>query len=60
VPLVSHAPSRVLPTILSCAEVLLEPLATSDLLRAAQAANIAIDDPALGRRQKRRRELRGL
>src|SRR3982075_3631232 len=48
--LVSHAPSRVLPTILSrCRKLLLRPLATSDVIgAAAQAANIAIDDPALG------------
>jgi len=47
--LVSHAPSRVLPTILSrCRKLLLRPLATSDVIgAAAQAANIAIDDPAL-------------
>jgi DNA polymerase-3 subunit delta' len=47
--LVSHAPARVLPTILSrCRKLLLRPLATSDVIRAAaQAANIAIDDPAL-------------
>src|SRR3981189_2834360 len=48
--LVSHAPSRVLPTILSrCRKLLLRPLATSDVIgAAAQAANIAIDDPTLG------------
>src|SRR6266403_2513272 len=48
--LVSHAPARVLPTILSrCRKLLLRPLATSDVIgAAAQAANIAIDDPALG------------
>jgi DNA polymerase III subunit delta' len=47
--LVSHAPARVLPTILSrCRKLLLRPLATSDVIRAAaQAANIAPDDPAL-------------
>src|SRR4030081_631316 len=47
--LVSHAPSRVLPTILSrCRKLLLRPLATADVIRAAaQAANIALDDPAL-------------
>src|ERR1700687_3096518 len=47
--LVSHAPARVLPTILSrCRKLLLRPLATSDVISAAaQAANIAIDDPAL-------------
>ncbi len=39
----------MLPTILSrCRKLLLRPLATSDVIRAAaQAANIAIDDPAL-------------
>src|SRR3979411_1095162 len=48
--LVSHTPSRVLPTILSrCRKLLLRPLATSDVIgAAAQAANIAIADPALG------------
>src|ERR1700686_377055 len=47
--LVSHAPARVLPTILSrCRKLLLRSLATSDVTRAsAQAANLAIDDPAL-------------
>jgi DNA polymerase-3 subunit delta' len=47
--LVSHAPARVLPTILSrCRKLLLRPLGTSDVIRAAaQAANIAPDDPAL-------------
>jgi DNA polymerase-3 subunit delta' len=47
--LVSHAPSRVLPTILSrCRKLLLRPLATDEVIRAtAQAAGIAIDDPAL-------------
>src|SRR6476659_1775758 len=47
--LVSHAPARVLPTILSrCRKLLLRPLATSDVIRAAaQAANMAVDDPAL-------------
>ncbi len=47
--LVSHAPARVLPTILSrCRKLLLRPLATSDVVAAAaQAADIAIDDPAL-------------
>src|SRR6202158_3625916 len=47
--LVSHAPARVLPTILSrCRKLLLRPLATADVISAAaQAANIAIDDPAL-------------
>jgi DNA polymerase-3 subunit delta' len=47
--LVSHAPARVLPTILSrCRKLLLRPLATSDVTAAAAAAaNIAADDPAL-------------
>jgi DNA polymerase III subunit delta' len=47
--LVSHAPARVLPTIQSrCRKLALRPLATSDVIRAAaEAANIAIDDPAL-------------
>ena len=47
--LVSHAPARVLPTILSrCRKLLLRPLATSDVIRAAaEAAGIAADDPAL-------------
>jgi DNA polymerase III subunit delta' len=48
--LVSHAPARVLPTILSrCRKLPLRPLATADVIRAAtDAAHIAIDDPALG------------
>jgi DNA polymerase III subunit delta' len=47
--LVSHAPARVLPTILSrCRKLALRPLATSDVIRAAAgAADIALDDPAL-------------
>jgi DNA polymerase-3 subunit delta' len=47
--LVSHAPARVLPTIQSrCRKLALRPLATADVISAAaQAANIAIDDPAL-------------
>jgi DNA polymerase-3 subunit delta' len=47
--LVSHAPARVLPTIQSrCRKLPLRPLATSDVIRAAaEAAAIAIDDPAL-------------
>jgi DNA polymerase-3 subunit delta' len=47
--LVSHAPARVLPTILSrCRKLLLRPLATDDVIRAAaQAADIAADDPVL-------------
>jgi DNA polymerase-3 subunit delta' len=48
--LVSHAPARVLPTIQSrCRKLPLRPLAADDVIRAAAAAaNIAIDDPALG------------
>jgi DNA polymerase-3 subunit delta' len=47
--LVSHAPARVLPTILSrCRKLPLRPLAIDDVIRAAaQAAQIAADDPAL-------------
>jgi DNA polymerase-3 subunit delta' len=47
--LVSHAPARVLPTILSrCRKLLLRPLGTSDVIGAATAAaNIPIGDPAL-------------
>jgi DNA polymerase III subunit delta' len=47
--LVSHAPARVLPTILSrCRKLLLRPLETPDVIRAAaEAASIMIDDPAL-------------
>ena len=47
--LVSHAPARVLPTILSrCRKLPLRLLATADVIRAAaQAAQIAVDDPAL-------------
>src|ERR1700676_786960 len=47
--LVSHAPARVLPTIQSrCRKLALRPLATADVIRAAaQAAQIAADDPAL-------------
>ncbi|KRP95090.1 MULTISPECIES: DNA polymerase III subunit delta' [Bradyrhizobium] len=47
--LVSHAPSRVLPTILSrCRKLLLRPLETDDVVRAAAAAtDIEADDPAL-------------
>src|SRR6266404_3879336 len=47
--LVSQAPARVLPTIQSrCRKLALRPLAVDDVIRAAaQAANIAIDDPAL-------------
>ena len=49
VPSVSHAPARLLPTILSrCRKLPLRPLSTEDVIRAAAAAaNIAIDDPAL-------------
>ncbi|MEH2569882.1 DNA polymerase III subunit delta' [Bradyrhizobium sp. AZCC 2289] len=47
--LVSHAPARALPTILSrCRKLPLRPLATSDVMRAAAGATeIAADDPAL-------------
>src|SRR3954466_222268 len=47
--LVSHAPARVLPTILSrCRKLLLRPLAKDDVARAAAlAANTKHDDPAL-------------
>ena len=47
--LVSHAPARVLPTILSrCRKLPLRPLAIADVIRAASdAAHIAADDPAL-------------
>jgi DNA polymerase-3 subunit delta' len=47
--LVSHAPARVMPTILSrCRKLLLRPLETENVIRAAAlAANIAPDDPAL-------------
>jgi DNA polymerase-3 subunit delta' len=47
--LVSHAPARVLPTILSrCRKLPLRPLATSDVVAAAaHAANLEPDDPAL-------------
>ena len=48
--LVSHAPARALPTILSrCRKLMLRPLAIPDVISAAAtAANIAADDPALG------------
>src|ERR1700742_4148772 len=48
--LVSHAPARVLPTILSrCRKLMLRPLSQADVVSAAaQAAVIAPDDPALG------------
>jgi DNA polymerase-3 subunit delta' len=47
--LVSHAPSRVLPTILSrCRKLPLRPLAVDDVIHAAAAAtDIATGDPAL-------------
>ena len=47
--LVSHAPARVLPTIQSrCRKLPLRPLGASEVIHAAaEAANIAIDDPAL-------------
>jgi DNA polymerase-3 subunit delta' len=47
--LVSHAPARVLPTILSrCRKLPLRPLAANEVIRAAaQAADFAVDDPAL-------------
>jgi DNA polymerase III subunit delta' len=47
--LVSHAPARVLPTILSrCRKLMLRPLATEDVISAAaHAAGIAAGDPAL-------------
>lgn len=47
--LISHAPARLLPTILSrCRKLPLRPLSTSDVIGAAAAATgIAIDDPAL-------------
>src|ERR1700744_1533127 len=47
--LVSHAPARALPTLLSrCRKLLLRPLATEDVVRAAvQATGIEASDPAL-------------
>ena len=47
--LVSHAPARVLPTILSrCRKLLLRPLAVDEVVHAAaQATQKEIDDPAL-------------
>jgi DNA polymerase III subunit delta' len=47
--LVSHAPARVLPTILSrCRKLALRPLSREDVIcAAAAAAGIAVDDPAL-------------
>ncbi len=48
--LISNAPARALPTILSrCRKLMLRPLAISDVISAAAtAANISADDPALG------------
>jgi len=48
--LISHAPARVLPTVLSrCRKLMLRPLSNEDVIgAAAQAAGIAVDDPALG------------
>jgi DNA polymerase-3 subunit delta' len=47
--LLSHAPARVLPTILSrCRKLMLRPLSTKDVISAAaQAASLEADDPAL-------------
>src|SRR5579864_7256049 len=47
--LVSHAPARVLPTILSrCRKLSLRPLSEADVISAAaQAAGLSADDPAL-------------
>ncbi len=47
--LVSHAPGRVLPTILSrCRRLMLRPLSTSDVIKAAsRAAELPVDDPSL-------------
>jgi len=47
--LVSHAPARVLPTILSrCRKLLLRPLSQADVISAAaRAAGLSADDPAL-------------
>jgi DNA polymerase-3 subunit delta' len=47
--LISHAPARVLPTILSrCRKLPMRPLATEDVMRAAaQAISRKADDPAL-------------
>ena len=49
VPSDEYAPARLLPTILSrCRKLMLRPLATEDVIRAAsQAAGLAADDPAL-------------
>src|SRR5947199_2925068 len=48
--LVSHAPARVLPTIQSrCRKLPLRPLAIGDVVNAAaKAAQLPLDDPALG------------
>ena len=48
--LISHAPARVLPTILSrCRKLPMRPLATDDVVRAAaQAISRNANDPALG------------
>ena len=47
--LISHAPGRVLPTILSrCRRLPLRPLATSDVIQAvSRAAGLAGDDPSM-------------
>jgi DNA polymerase III subunit delta' len=47
--LISHAPGRVLPTILSrCRKLSLRPLSTADVIQAAShAAKIPLDDPSL-------------
>jgi DNA polymerase III subunit delta' len=47
--LISHAPARVLPTILSrCRKLLLRPLSQADVVgAAARAAGLSADDPAL-------------
>src|ERR1700731_4819680 len=47
--LISHAPGRVLPTILSrCRLLTLRPLSTADVIQAsAHAASLAFDDPVL-------------
>jgi DNA polymerase-3 subunit delta' len=47
--LISHAPARLMPTILSrCRKLPLRPLSTADVIGAAAAAtSLAIDDPAL-------------
>jgi len=46
--LVSHAPARVLPTILSrCRKLLLRPLSSEDVIRAAREAGDDVDDKSL-------------